>query len=286
MLKCRGDKMRYNDLQRQMLALKPPVQPWLQLVSTNFKERTGILNPYTLKGGAGYYEFISKNQTGEIVLLPDTCYSIIFECDSRKPRAFISGIQNQKSNLSLKPNTLYFGIKPFSLFGIISNEVSSADLADHTIDLDQMYNTDELLEKILQAHDFEERIKVFEDHYQENWLNDEYMTNLQEIVAVMICLNKGLLRMEDLEKETNYSMRYCRKRFNESYNLSPKQYASIVRFQYVMERLAIDPNMELSDLAQACGYFDQAHLTKDFKKYSGHTPKEFIHLLKKYLNSP
>jgi hypothetical protein len=36
-----------------------------------------------------------------------------------------------------------------------------------------------------------------------------------------------------------------------------------------------DPDADLTELAQDCGYFDQAHFIKDFKAFTGKTPTEY-----------
>jgi len=55
---------------------------------------------------------------------------------------------------------------------------------------------------------------------------------------------------------------------------TPKQYASLIRFQRVVHGLAAGED-DLAQLALHCGYFDQAHLCHDFRKLSGRTPTAY-----------
>ena len=62
--------------------------------------------------------------------------------------------------------------------------------------------------------------------------------------------------------------------FDREVGLSPKRWAGIARFQRAAKRLMRSP-IALADLAAACGYADQAHLTRDFRRYAAVTPRSF-----------
>ena len=57
--------------------------------------------------------------------------------------------------------------------------------------------------------------------------------------------------------------------------LSPKTYLSVLRFKKVVDRIQSGP-LNWQDILFDCGYFDQAHFIKEFKEFSGFTPKEFF----------
>jgi AraC-like DNA-binding protein len=63
---------------------------------------------------------------------------------------------------------------------------------------------------------------------------------------------------------------------------TPKQFIKIVRFHEVMTNLTTVKPGKLTQHAHENGYFDQAHFIRDFKAYSGYTPKEL--LSQKYCN--
>lgn len=54
--------------------------------------------------------------------------------------------------------------------------------------------------------------------------------------------------------------------------LSPKQLARLVRFQSAWRALAAAPARNLAALAADHGYYDQAHLTGEFRALLGSTP--------------
>lgn len=59
--------------------------------------------------------------------------------------------------------------------------------------------------------------------------------------------------------------------------LTPKTLGQILRFQ---NALALQETciFSLSDLAQSAGYFDQAHMNREFVRFTGHTPASFFAL--------
>lgn len=56
---------------------------------------------------------------------------------------------------------------------------------------------------------------------------------------------------------------------------SIKSIATLMRFEQVRNQLWRQPTSPLASLAQAAGYADQAHLSREFKRFSGTTPARF-----------
>lgn len=82
--------------------------------------------------------------------------------------------------------------------------------------------------------------------------------------------NNGNLTLGALVKLTKTSERTLHRAFTAHLGMGAKRYASIVRFNHALCRIAHYDN--LSSFAQDCGYFDHAHLVHDFRRYGGITP--------------
>jgi AraC-like DNA-binding protein len=85
----------------------------------------------------------------------------------------------------------------------------------------------------------------------------------------------GQVSVSALADELGWSGRAFGERFRERIGMTPKRAARIVRFERAAERLARDPRDGLAGLAYACGYADQAHLTREFRAFAGTTPGDF-----------
>jgi AraC-like DNA-binding protein len=70
--------------------------------------------------------------------------------------------------------------------------------------------------------------------------------------------------------------------FTSHVGVTPKRVARIYRFSRLI--LSVDGRrpVDWSALAQAAGYFDQAHLGKEFKDFTGHTPTAYLALRRRF----
>src|SRR5579859_3064213 len=77
----------------------------------------------------------------------------------------------------------------------------------------------------------------------------------------------GAVRVADLATETGWSSRHLASRFRAEIGLTPKAAARVIRFDRAKQTLIArvhDDGYQLADLAADAGYFDQAHLAREF----------------------
>ncbi len=86
----------------------------------------------------------------------------------------------------------------------------------------------------------------------------------------LIRQNSGNITIPQLARYIGKSERTIHRAFTAHLGIGAKSYASIVRFNHALQR--IDRSKNISLLAQDCGYFDHAHLVRDFQKYGGIAP--------------
>ena len=63
--------------------------------------------------------------------------------------------------------------------------------------------------------------------------------------------------------------------FKRQVGLTPKTFSRVLRFQEVLKRIVNGRNPDWADIALRCGYYDQAHFGRDFKRFSGFSPGEY-----------
>ncbi len=79
-------------------------------------------------------------------------------------------------------------------------------------------------------------------------------------------------RIRQVQNETGYSAKRFIELFRGSVGLTPKVYSRIRRFQAVIARAAQGDYVNWAGVAVDGGYYDQSHLNREFRRFSGITP--------------
>ncbi|TWT51279.1 Regulatory protein PchR [Rubripirellula amarantea] len=104
---------------------------------------------------------------------------------------------------------------------------------------------------------------------------DNASTNPTEIATDIIAARfRGPLEIKQIAAEVNLSVSQLNRRFRDSYQISPSEYLQRVRI-HEASRLLADSDLSIGVVALDCGFYDQAHLSRSFKKRFGMTPREF-----------
>ncbi|MFK8044860.1 MAG: helix-turn-helix domain-containing protein [Crocinitomicaceae bacterium] len=78
-----------------------------------------------------------------------------------------------------------------------------------------------------------------------------------------------------MSQQNNISRRQLARKFSSDVGISPKQLSKTIRLQATL-KILLDGNItNLTELAYENEYYDQAHFIKEFKAFTGLTPKEF-----------
>lgn len=86
----------------------------------------------------------------------------------------------------------------------------------------------------------------------------------------------GKVPVQALADEVGWSRRHFAERFRREVGLAPKQAARVVRFERACAALRRAPATDLSELAVACGYYDQPHLTNEWRALAGCSPGTWV----------
>jgi AraC-like DNA-binding protein len=82
----------------------------------------------------------------------------------------------------------------------------------------------------------------------------------------------GAVRVEALAAEAGWSRRHLGEIFRRELGLPPKTLARLVRFEHAHRRASQAATEGWATVAADAGYYDQAHLIRDFRAFAGATP--------------
>jgi AraC-like DNA-binding protein len=86
----------------------------------------------------------------------------------------------------------------------------------------------------------------------------------------------GQVDIAALVRETGWSHKHFVAQFSEHIGLRPKALARVLRFGRAAELLKVSERGRFADIAYACGYYDQAHFTRDFSAFAGVSPSALL----------
>ncbi|HMG34956.1 MAG TPA: AraC family transcriptional regulator [Blastocatellia bacterium] len=94
-------------------------------------------------------------------------------------------------------------------------------------------------------------------------------------LAADVVRNAGKVSLDALARAAGLSNRQLERRFTYEIGLGPKMFCRILRFQEVFRAVdRDDPNW--AAIASDCGYYDQAHLIRDFQQFAEQTPATLL----------
>jgi AraC-like DNA-binding protein len=91
----------------------------------------------------------------------------------------------------------------------------------------------------------------------------------------------GAVPVGALAHEVGWSRRHLVTRFRQQVGLPPKTAARVIRFEGLLRRVGGAGRAEWSRIAAESGYYDQAHMNRDFREFAGTTPTEYLARLPK-----
>jgi len=131
----------------------------------------------------------------------------------------------------------------------------------------------ECRQKIFEKNSSKEKIQIVEEYLLNNL--HKTLSDLRSIDTVIDFINqqKGNIDIESLCRQANMSFKTFERHFNQKIGISAKLYAEIVRFSGAFKMLKSNKN--IFEIIATCGYTDQAPMIKEFKKFTGNTPKHY-----------
>lgn len=157
------------------------------------------------------------------------------------------------------------------LFGIPAGEVLnkiawSEELFDSSIDI--------LHEQLFYCSNVQQMSKVTDAWLVCRLRKRKHVNDMKAISHILHSINsaKGLVNIDRLAANTNMSVRSFERNFVKYTGIPAKLFCCIARFNHALALKLQYPNLRWTNIAHTAGYFDQAHLVKDFKKFSGDTP--------------
>src|SRR5215468_5118644 len=176
-----------------------------------------------------------------------------------------SGIQLQVSPLAARP-----------LIGLPAGEVASLDVPAEEL-LGRLAT--EICERIKAASGWSARFAVLDRLLGAALNADRSVPDEVARAWGLLLRSRGTMPIRDVARDVGRSERHLGALFAREIGLRPKTAARVVRFdraRRVLERNVGAGRPNIAGAAAECGYFDQAHLIRDWQQFTGLAPTEWI----------
>jgi AraC-like DNA-binding protein len=119
------------------------------------------------------------------------------------------------------------------------------------------------------------RLAVAEEWLLETCVSGRHIHPLVDWATRRLADFGGQLRTAELARDAGCSRKHLAGLFRDQVGIAPKTLARIHRFQRALGGLNENRDVDWSELADRCGYYDQSHLIHDFRQFAGMSPSEF-----------
>jgi AraC-like DNA-binding protein len=178
---------------------------------------------------------------------------------------------------------IQIGLSPLAsraLLGVPAGELAGIDVHGHDV-LGRF--AIELRERLHVAATWDERFAILDRALLSQLRTADERAGISDEVRhawELLLRSGGATPVADLAAETGWSDRHLRSRFGAEIGLAPKAAARVIRFERVrrilQRRAAKGQPLRLAELAASCGYFDQAHLDREFGLLAGCSPTTWV----------
>ncbi|MGN0482456.1 MAG: helix-turn-helix domain-containing protein [Lachnospiraceae bacterium] len=256
-----------------------PLQPYVVLNTQDyvrlFAGKTGISH---------FYEFTVTGEENPLQAVPDGTVDLVFGMNEAGTQTMIGGTVLSVKNWPLEEGRTYFGVRFQPGRCVLPEELTIQDIVNDDLELTGKVYGSNLADQIAECPSFYGKATIFNEYYQKYMEQKKENTAaaIESYIRTRIYATNGTISIRELAQETGYSECYIRRVFHEIHGISPKVFEKIVRFQHVLKGIS-EQNKEgqvtANEIALDCGYYDQSHMMKDFKRYTGVTPEAYARMI-------
>lgn len=204
--------------------------------------------------------------------IPDACIDLQFVKSGDNIVAYACGTHLEGTDKLPGENEWCFGVKfnPGIVPRLIRPSVLRLICSRKVIEGEPWVT--ELMEELKKTSCFEERVEIFEEIFPVDEEVGDIDSRVQEALA-KINKKRGCVNIAALAADVGYNQSYLDKLFRSATGMSMKKFSAIVRMQWAIRYLQAD---KVDEVYEKLGYYDQSYFIKEFKKYTGMTPRQWV----------
>lgn len=177
-------------------------------------------------------------------------------------------------------NTRFFGVcfKPDGAYPFLQLPLSELHNQFAPLDVIWGHSTAEIRERLFAAPTIQVGFDLLERILLARLCDIPYGLKVVQAAITETARKHGSLPIRELSDRIGISQNHLLTQFKRMVGLSPKELASLYRLQHVLRTVDATKPVNWAQIAHQCGYYDQAHLNKDFMAHLGQNPTNYLRL--------
>jgi AraC-like DNA-binding protein len=194
----------------------------------------------------------------------------------KTPGVEVLGHLTQPSRLTVAKGTAILIARIYPHAGALFFENSMSEFTDYATDASEVFSSEaaDFYFSLMEAGSLAEKVAALDGFLIGKLAKNERhfrKSTIVEQVCGHICSMGEAFNSKTLSEEYGFSERYIEKLFVDMVGITPRAFFSVYRFNKSLG-LVLSSGRRLTSIAYDCGYYDQAHFIKEFKKFTGITP--------------
>ena len=136
----------------------------------------------------------------------------------------------------------------------------------------------------LQNNSPEKCVVTLDDYFLQLISNIKLEKDRLDRLIDHIRFENGNISVKEMCNYIATSERTLERIFKSKIGISPKQYCIVIRHLNLLKYIELKQSIKLDDILHECGYIDQSHFDKEFKKVSGIKPSQFFNSDQQFTN--
>jgi AraC-like DNA-binding protein len=221
------------------------------------------------------YRILADGSSGIIFQHHNGNSSVLDEDNTSLPISFIYGQSTTPCINQIEEHSFIFGInlQPTALRSLFL--INSSELTNSILNIEHLFPR-QFQDQLLNTPKPEQVIRLFSKRLLQQIRSRYQQDNLIDKSIELIIQNTTEINSKILSSYFNISRRQFQRRFKEYIGVSTEDYLRIIKFQKSLHSIQNKQFAKLSDICYDLNYADQSHFNREFKSFSGYTPKEFL----------
>ncbi|HJP75068.1 MAG TPA: helix-turn-helix domain-containing protein [Pseudonocardiaceae bacterium] len=214
----------------------------------------------------------------------------LWDSDPSVPRAtlvdgWFMGVWTRRFVVEYPARVRLLGVhfKPWGLAPFVG--IPATELRDRWVPVDAVWQrtVDRLRNQVGDIASATETLRILEQELRSRFADAPARgLDLVQHIGGRLETSHGNLPIGALTAAAGVSVNHLATQFKSHIGVTPKRVARIYRFARLILSADAQRPVDWSQLAHTAGYFDQAHFSKEFKDFTGHTPTQYLALRRRF----